>query len=170
MHFSVRKCYVIKEWFFYINHFSLIIFYHLVWWGFEPFGCQSRCIVNWCSLCSREKDMTIPICHNKPQTGNESGVWMTSCPEEMVLRIWGFWKESVGFWPLKDVVGFWPLKEELGFRPLRHAVEFFGSLPTVILNITRCTAQWGGVSIVWLALALKNCVSLLMLPWTKARN
>ena len=29
-------------------------------------------------------------CYNKPQTGNVAGVWKTSCPEEMVLRIWGF--------------------------------------------------------------------------------
>ena len=26
------------------------------------------------------------------QTENGAGVWMTSCPEETVLRIWGFWK------------------------------------------------------------------------------
>ena len=25
--------------------------------------------------------------------GNGAGVWMMSCPEEMVLRIWGFWKD-----------------------------------------------------------------------------
>ena len=30
----------------------------------------------------------------KPQTGNEARVWMTSCPEERVLRIWGFWKRG----------------------------------------------------------------------------
>ena len=29
--------------------------------------------------------------------GNRAGVWMTSCPEEMVLRICGFWKEVVEF-------------------------------------------------------------------------
>ena len=32
------KRYIITEWFFYINHFSLIIFYHSVWLGFELFG------------------------------------------------------------------------------------------------------------------------------------
>ena len=36
---------------------------------------------------------------------------MTPCPEEMVLRIWGFWKDGVAF------------------RPLGHTVEFFGSRP-----------------------------------------
>ena len=34
----VCVCYIVTEWFFYINHFSLIIFYHSVWWGFELFG------------------------------------------------------------------------------------------------------------------------------------
>ena len=50
----------------------------------------------------------------------------------------------VGFWLLKDVVG------------------FFGSLSTEILNITRCAARWGGVS--------KNCVSLLVSPWTEVKK
>ena len=61
----ISNCYVIKEWFFYINHFPLIIFYHSVWLCFEPFGSQSRCIVNWCSLRLRAKDMTIMICYNR---------------------------------------------------------------------------------------------------------
>ena len=42
--------------------------------------------------------MTIPIVIINPQTGNMAGVWMTSFPEGMVLRIWGFWKESVESW------------------------------------------------------------------------
>ena len=40
----------------------------------------------------------------------------------------GPWRQTVEFLPLKDVVG------------------FFGSLPTEILNITRCATRWG-----WLA-------------------
>ena len=55
-------------------------------------------------------------------------------------------------------------------RPLMRAVGFFGSEKQIslgldrqrwveILNTTRCAARWGGVSIVWLAEALKNCVS-----------
>ena len=31
-------------------------------------------------------------CHNKPQTGNWAGVWMTSCPEEMGWEFGRFWK------------------------------------------------------------------------------
>ena len=90
-------CYIIKEWFFYFNHFSLIIFYHSVWLGFELFGLRVQ-------VCSQLVQFTLACkgydnhhCHNKPQTGNEAGVWMTSCPEEkdfswvltMVLRNWG---------------------------------------------------------------------------------
>ena len=49
---------------FYINHFSLIIFHHSVWLGFELFeSLESRCIFIWCSYA---RDMTITICHNKP--------------------------------------------------------------------------------------------------------
>ena len=31
-------------------------------------------------------------CHNKPQTGNGAGVWMTSYPEEMGWEFGRFWK------------------------------------------------------------------------------
>ena len=87
-------------------------------------------------------------CHNKPQIGNEAGVWITLCPEAMVLRIWEFWKRvswdrtmKAESWvsAIEARVGFWLLKDEVGF---------FRSLPTEILDITRCTVHWDGVSIV----------------------
>ena len=137
---------------FYIHHFSLIIFNHSVWLGFELFGLRVQVHSQLVQLRSRSKDMTITICHNKPPTGNGAGVLMTSCTEEMVLRIWGFEKDGAGFWPLKDVVG------------------FFGSLPTEILDRTRCAARWGVVSIIWLAKTFKNCVSLIVSPWTQTRS
>ena len=60
--------------------------------------------------------MTITIVIINPQTGNEAGVWMMPCPEEMVLRIWGFWKRvswgvEIGPWRLRIV--FLPLGQEL---------------------------------------------------------
>ena len=130
-----------------MNHFSLIIFYHSVWLGFEPFGYQSRCIVSWCSLRSRAKDITITICHNKPPDRN-----------------WG--------WSVNDVMPIRNGPEDL--RILKRGswiltVGFFGSLPTEILNITRRAARWGRISIVWLAKTFKNCVSLVS-PWIGARN
>ena len=38
-------------------------------------------------------------------------------------------------------------KRRIGFRPLKDVVGFFGSQPTEILNITRCAAGWGEVSV-----------------------
>ena len=35
-----------------------------------------------------------PNYHNKPQMGNKAGVWMTSCPEAMVRRMWKYWKRG----------------------------------------------------------------------------
>ena len=86
-------CYLINEWsfFFYINHFSLIIFKHSVWLGFEQIDLRVQVHSHWIVLCSRTKDMTITIVIINPRQ-NGAGVWMTSCPEEMVPRIWGFWK------------------------------------------------------------------------------
>ena len=50
-------CFVLSELFSVANHFSLSIFYHSVWEGFESFGAVLR-------SCS--KDVTITICHSKP--------------------------------------------------------------------------------------------------------
>ena len=89
--------------------------------------------------------MTVTICHYKPQSEDEAGVWMMSCLEEMVLRIL-FEKTSVDIGPLKREFSIRPLR--VGFWPSKDVVGFFGSLPTEILNITRCAASWGGVIIV----------------------
>ena len=56
--------------------------------------------------------MTIPICHKKPHIGKETGVWMTSCPEEMVLRIGDFENTSVGYSTFEEW-GFLPLSKEV---------------------------------------------------------
>ena len=63
-----------------------------------------------------------------------------------------------------------PLRRELGIRPLRvefwlskDVVEFCRSLLTEILNITRCAMHWWGQH-------SKNCVSLLMSPWTEVKK
>ena len=38
-----------------------------------------------------------------------------------------------------------PWRHRVAFLPLKDVVGFFGSLPTVILNIIRCAARWGGL-------------------------
>ena len=95
--------------------------------------------------------MIITIVIVNPQTGKRAGVWMTLCAKEMVLRIWGFWKNVCWDWTIEVRVGFWSLKD---------IVAFFGSLPTEVSSITRCAACWYGVSIVWLSKTFKNCISL----------
>ena len=55
---------------FYINHFSLIIFYHSVWYGFELFGSKFRCTVIGYSFMLARKEYVNQHCHNKLQTGN----------------------------------------------------------------------------------------------------
>ena len=85
---------------FYINHFSLIIFYHSVWLGFVLFGLRAHVHSQLVQFMLVRKGFDNHHCHNKPPDRKWAGVWMISCPEEMVLRIWGFWKESVeiGSW------------------------------------------------------------------------
>ena len=92
-------CYIIKEWFFYFNHFSLIIFYHSVWLGFELFGLRDQVHSTGYSLHLRAKDMTIMIVIINNQTGNVAGVWMTSCPGEMGWEFGRFWKNHSSWSP-----------------------------------------------------------------------
>ena len=136
--------------FFYINHFSLIIFYHSVGWALNYLSREPRCIVNCCSLRSRAKDMTITIVTINPQTGNGAGVRMTSCPEEMVLRIWGFWKkESVESWTIKarvacSAMGSWIWTVERCSWDFRISIDRD-------LKHHKMRHAWGWSQIVWLA-------------------
>ena len=78
---------------FYFNHFSLIIFYQSVWLGFELFGLRVQVCSQLVQFTLAGKGYDNGDCHNKPQTVNGAEVWMTSCPEEMVLRIWKILKK-----------------------------------------------------------------------------
>ena len=83
---------------------------------------------------------------------------MTSWPEEMVLRIWVFdrWRRSWVFYRWGVQLSFSDLDQQRWID---------------IVDITRCAARRGRVSIVWLAKTFKNFVSLLELPWTvRMRN
>ena len=53
-------------------------------------GKEFRCIVIGYSFTLARKRYDNHHCHNKPKTVNRAGVWMTSCPEEIALRICGF--------------------------------------------------------------------------------
>ena len=90
------------------------------------------------------------------QTVNGARVKITSCPEENVLRIWGFWKDCS--W----VFYRWGVRLSFSDLDKQRWID--------ILNITWYTARWSGVSIIWLASAFNNCVSLVASLWIEARN
>ena len=73
--------------FFYINHFSLIIVHHPVWLGFELFGLIAQVHNQLVQFTLVHEGYDNHHCHNKPPDRKWPGVWMTSCPEEMVQRI-----------------------------------------------------------------------------------
>ena len=85
-------CYIIKERFFYFNHFSLIIFYHSVWLGFELFRLRVQVCSQLVQFTLARKEYGNHHCHNKSQTQNGAGLWMTLCPEEMGWEFGRFWK------------------------------------------------------------------------------
>ena len=62
----VSKCYIIKEWFFYCNHFSLIIFYLSVWFGFELFGLRVQVCSQLVQFTLVRKGYENHLCHKNP--------------------------------------------------------------------------------------------------------
>ena len=108
-------------------------------------------------------------CHNKPQIENEAGVWMTSCPEAMVPRIWRFWKRvslkltvgqagrqlSLYHWGIENWVlchGVESWKVDFGLS----AIQADSWVPTMVLRSwvkTMVLRSWGptGQLGVWLA-------------------
>ena len=61
--------------------------------GFEQFGLrvQESCQLVQFTLVRKGYDNH--HCHNKPQTGNGTGVWLASCPEDMGWEFGIFWKK-----------------------------------------------------------------------------
>ena len=49
-----------------INHFSLIIFHHLVWLGFELFGLRTQVYSQLVLFMLVRKEYDNGDCHNKP--------------------------------------------------------------------------------------------------------
>ena len=91
-----------------------------------------------------------PFVINNPQTGNGAGVWMMSCPEEMVLRIWGFWK---------DVSWDWTIEGELDSTVERCSWVFQISTGRDLKHYKMCcTLGWGQHSIDFLRIvSLSTC-------------
>ena len=144
----------------------MMIFYHSFWLDFELFGLRVQVCSQLVQFTLVRKGYDNHHCHNKPQTENEAGVWMTSCPEEMGWEFGRFWKRfswgprprcwevgvRPGSWnfengPWKTIVEFLPLGHRVGFRPLKDVVN-----------------------IVWLGKTFKNCLFLPLLVsknWTQ---
>ena len=79
--------------FFYSNHFSLIIFHHSDWLGFELFGLRVQVSSQLAQFTLTCKGYDKHHCPYKPQTGNGGGMWMTSCSEEIGWEFGRFWKK-----------------------------------------------------------------------------
>ena len=90
-----NKCYRIAEWFFvnYILSFSLVRLWTI------------RLLVQVFTLARRGYDNH--KYHNKnPREENETGVWMTSCPEAISWEFWWFLKKAVN-WDLTQDEASW---------------------------------------------------------------
>ena len=145
-------------------------------------------------MCSRLVQFTLVRkgydnnhCHNKPQTENEAGVWMTSCPEEMGWEFGRFWKRfswgptmvlrswsptmqlRIWDWTMQannwvSTIGAenWVLCHWVGFSTVAATVKFFGSRPAKMnwdLKHHEICRTLGTVSIVWLRKTFNNCLS-----------
>ena len=125
-----------KEWFFYINLFSLIIFYHSVWLGFELFGLRVQVFTQLVQLMLASKGYDNHHCHNKPPDRK----WGWSV-DDVMPRIDGpenlrILKRCSCLWTMQADKGIenwvlchsfeswdWTIEDELEFLPLRHRVE-----------------------------------------------
>ena len=121
---------------------------------FELFGLRVQVCIQLVQFMLARKGYDNGDCHNKPQTGNEGGVWMTSCPEEtgwefgrfwkrfswdptMVLRSWGptrqlriwDWTMQVDNCASAIWAENWVLCHRVEFSIVAAAVKFFGSRP-----------------------------------------
>ena len=110
-------CYIIKEWFFFI-----LIIFHIYILSFSLFGLWNilllvpgHCL--WVQFTLVRKGYENHHCHNKPQTENGAGVWMTSCLEEIGWEFGRFWKRFSWVPTMVLRVEFRPWCGEVGVRP-----------------------------------------------------
>ena len=118
-----RNCYIIKEWFFYFNNFSLIIFYHSVCLGFELFGLRAQVHSIGYTIRSCAKDLTITFVIIKQDRKRGWGVGDVM-PRRDGLRIWGFQKSR-------------HLRVDIG--PCRQRIEFSDTVLKLRLGRWRCS-------------------------------
>ena len=102
---------------FYFNHFSLIIFYHSVWLGFELFGLRVQVCCQLVQFTLARKGYGNHHCHDKPQTGNGLECGWRHAQKRWPENLEDFEKESNEFRPLCWEVGVWPWCWEVVVRP-----------------------------------------------------
>ena len=112
--------YIIKEWFFYLNHFSLIIFYHSLWFGFELFGLRVQVCCQLVQFTLARKGYDNHHCHNKPQRGNDLECGWRRAQKKWAKNLEDFEKDSV-----EVRTWCWEVGSDLGAEKLKsdHAVE-----------------------------------------------
>ena len=91
----LNVCYIITEWFFFLYK-SFFVNYIL---SFSLVGLWTiRLLVqvhrHWVQFTLARRGYDNHKCHNKPQIGNETGVWMASCPEVIGWEF-GYFKKDV---------------------------------------------------------------------------
>ena len=120
---------------FYINYFSLIIFYHSVWLGFQLFGLV-QVHRHWVQFTLERRGYDNYNCHNKPQIGNgleceRHRAWKRWVDNLGILKKHVSWEldcrrvELVVYWGASPVEFYsWPI--ELGTRlgPVKLGVHF----------------------------------------------
>ena len=126
---------IIKEWFFYINHFSLIIFYHSVWLGFELFRLRAQVYSQSVQFTLANKGYDNHHCHNKPP--DRKWGWcvddvMTGRDGPENLRILKKSHLRSGDWTMEAENWVSVFQARVKFLPLKDVVWFFGSLLTEI--------------------------------------
>ena len=94
--FSISRrysCYIIKKCFFYFNHLSLIIFYHLVWLDLELFGLRVQVCRQLVQFTLAHKGDDNHHCYNKPL--HRKWDWSVDdvMPGREGLRIWKILKK-----------------------------------------------------------------------------
>ena len=119
MGINVNNCYIIKEWFFNFNHFSLIIFYHSVWLGIELFGLSVQVCSQLVLFTLARKGYDNHHCHNTHLTRQEMGL---ECRWHHAQKRWAenledFEKDSVEVRPWSWEVEVRPWCWEVGVRP-----------------------------------------------------
>ena len=133
-----------------INHFSLIIFYHSVWLGFELFGLRVQVYSQLVQFTLASKGYDNHHCHNKPPDRK----WSWSVEDVMIWKRVG-WEVDIGPW--SRVFGDSAIESKSWvFRISAGRDELRSKTPRDVPNVG------GGVSIVWLRKTFKNCVSLLV--------